>query len=36
MSASLVNTQAHRAARNAASIVLADAGAGAASIKLYS
>lgn len=31
----LVNTQAHRAARNAASIALADAGAGNASIKIY-
>ena len=34
--ASLTNTQAHRAARNAASIALADTGAGVASIKLYS
>lgn len=34
--ASLTNTQAHRAARNAASIALADAGAGVACIKLYS
>jgi hypothetical protein len=32
---SLVNTQAHRAARNAASIALADAGPGNSSIKLY-
>lgn len=32
---SLTNTQAHRAARNAASIALADAGAGNSSIKLY-
>ena len=32
---SLVNTQAHRAARNAASIALADAGAGNSSIRLY-
>ena len=32
----LVNTAAHRAARNAASIALADSGAGVASIKLYS
>lgn len=32
----LVNTAAHRAARNAASIALADTGAGVASIKLYS
>lgn len=32
---SLINTQAHRAARNAASIALADTGAGAASIKIY-
>ena len=32
----LVNTQAHRAARNAASIALADVGVGNASIKLYS
>lgn len=31
----LVNTQAHRAARNAASIALADAGAGNASVRLY-
>lgn len=33
--ASLSMTQAHRAARNAASIALADTGAGVASIKLY-
>ena len=33
--ASLTNTQAHRAARNAASIALADTGAGVACIKLY-
>ena len=32
---SLTNTQAHRAARNAASIALADAGAGNSSIKLF-
>lgn len=31
----LVNTQQHRAARNAASIALADTGASAASIKIY-
>ncbi len=31
----LTNTPAHRAARNAASIALADTGAGVASIKLY-
>ena len=31
----LTNTLAHRAARNAASIALADTGAGVASIKLY-
>lgn len=31
----LVNTQAHRAARNAASIALADTGAAPASIRLY-
>lgn len=31
----LINTTAHRAARNAASIALADTGAGVASIKLY-
>ena len=31
----LINTPAHRAARNAASIALADTGAGVASIKLY-
>lgn len=31
----LTNTPTHRAARNAASIALADTGAGAASIKLY-
>lgn len=33
---SLTRTTAHRAARNAASIALADTGAGVASIKLYS
>jgi len=33
--ASLTNTAAHRAARNAASIALADTGAGVSSIKLY-
>lgn len=33
--ASLTMTQAHRAARNAVSIALADTGAGNASIKLY-
>lgn len=33
---SLANTQAHRAARNAASIALADLGAGNASVRLYS
>ncbi|QXL84087.1 hypothetical protein [Comamonas sp. NLF-1-9] len=33
--ATLSMTQAHRAARNAASITLADTGAGVASIKLY-
>jgi len=32
---SLINTQAHRAARNAATIALADAGPGNSSIKLY-
>lgn len=32
---SLVNSQAHRAARNAASIALADAGAGNSTIRLY-
>ena len=32
----LTNTTGHRAARNAASIALADAGAGASTIKLYS
>jgi hypothetical protein len=32
----LINTQAHRAARNAASIALADTGAGNASVRLYS
>lgn len=32
---SLINTTAHRAARNAASIVLADTGAGTASVKIY-
>lgn len=31
----LINTLAHRAARNAASIALADAGAGPSSIRLY-
>ena len=31
----LINTQAHRAARNAASIALADAGPGNASIRAY-
>ena len=31
----LTNTTAHRAARNAASIAMADTGAGVASIKLY-
>ena len=31
----LTNTPAHRAARNAASIALADTGAGVASIRLY-
>lgn len=33
--AALTNTQPHRAARNAASLVLADTGAGNASIKIY-
>lgn len=31
----LINTQAHRAARNAASIALADEGVGNASVRLY-
>ncbi len=34
--AALINAKAHRAARNAASIALADTGAGVACIKLYS
>lgn len=33
--ADLSNTQTHRAARNAASIALADAGAGASIVKIY-
>lgn len=32
----LINTQAHRAARNAASIVLADSGAGNSTLRFYS